>query len=148
MKTFVAAMLIGIQFAAPLSSAEAATPFATAGDGPQVRAGAFAGARLRIALGGKNHGRARAGLTFAATQQVRAADSRQTMRFGEGFELGLASGERPAVRLGGMRLTADLGDRVGDDRLGVSTIGAAGIAGGVIVAGLVIYALAVRNSSD
>jgi hypothetical protein len=65
-------------------------------EAPQM--GAFAGARLRVPLGGaRDERRLRAGLTLAPTLRTSAADGESQLRFGEGLELGV-TGRQP-VRL-------------------------------------------------
>ena len=64
--------------------------------------GAFAGARLRIPLGGEDGQRqVRAGLTVAPTLHSRSADGASRLRFGEGVELGLSGREPVRLSIGG-----------------------------------------------
>jgi hypothetical protein len=96
-------------------------------DAPQM--GAFAGARLRVPLGGaRAERRARAGLTLAPTMRVRDADGGSRLRFGEGLELGLAPNRPLELSFAGQRM-----DRIGDRRAGVSTLGWIAIGVGTIV---------------
>lgn len=145
MKNLVATIAL-VSLIAPVAPAAAASPLADSLESG-TRFGAFAGARLRLSLGGGEKARPRIGLTLAPTQQSFRADGRQRLRFGEGLELGF-TGREATARVGGYSLTGGGEAEPGKTRMGVSTIGAAGIAAGVIVAGLVIYAFAVRPDSD
>lgn len=147
MKILTAAALVAAQLvsASPVLAADL-----VGGPEPaQARMGAFAGARLRVALGGRHDGRTRFGLALAPISQSRTMDGRGVRRFGEGFELGISGREPAGLRLAGYRVGpggALLDER--HTRLGVSTIGTAAIVGGVIVVGLVGLALIARNDSD
>lgn len=147
MKTITLAALVAAQIlaAAPAGAAELLAGPETASS----RLGSFAGARLRVDLGGKRDAKPRLGLTVAPLRQVRAGDGATRVQFGEGVELGLTGGERPALRVAGRRLAPN-GELVDEDgkRLGVSTLEAAGIAAGVIVAGFLVVALAFRSDAD
>src|SRR5688572_20926897 len=56
-----------------------------------VRTGTFAGARIRIALGGRPEDRGlRAGVTLAPTLHTQTLSGQVRTRFGEGVELGFA----------------------------------------------------------
>ncbi len=148
MKIITAAALVAAQLAA--TPAFAADLVDSAGAAPaQVRMGAFAGTRLRVELGGRHEGRTRFGLSLAPISHSQAADGRVTLRYGEGFEYGVAGRQPAALRLAGYRIGpgGTLVDERGT-RLGVSTIEAAAIAGGVIVVGLVALALIGRNDND
>jgi hypothetical protein len=115
-------------------------------DGPHYagpsRVGGFAGARLRVAIGGRHGGEVRAGLALAP---VRRTPGEAKLSFGEGLEFGIAGRERPALRVAGYRLAP--GGAVGRDgqRLGVSTVGAVAIGAGVVVVGAIVIALAIRS---
>jgi hypothetical protein len=138
-----AAALVFAEFAA--APAGAAALLDPRGSAP-TRLDAFAGARLRIAFGGREAGRARLSLTAAPA--LRSADPAGRLRIGDGVELGLAGRGRPELSLAGYRLSEGAAvDRDGR-RLGVSTIGVAAIVGGVIVGGLVVTALAVRADDN
>lgn len=147
MKILTAAALVAAQLV-PASQAAGADLAAGAEFAP-ARMGAFAGARLRVGLGGRHDGPARFGLTLAPISQSRTMDGRSVRRFGEGFELGFGGREPARLRLAGYRVGPGgtlLDER--DTRLGVSTIGTAAIVGGVIVVGLVGLALIGRNDDD
>lgn len=118
-----------------------AAELASHAQAPELSRGAFAGARLRLTLGGSRGGEMRAGVALAPTSLGRTHDGTLVRRFGDGFELGTARGEPMALRLAGRRV----GTGPERSRLGVSTLGAAGIAAGVILAGAVVLALAVRS---
>jgi len=105
---------------------------------PQM--GAFAGARIRVALGDRGHQRLRAGLTLAPTMRGRSSDGAVHTRFGEGFELGLSPRRPVELSFAGTRLdrfgVAPGGSAPGGPRAGVSTLGwvAIGLGATVLVA--------------
>ena len=136
-----AAALIAAQtLAAPATAAEL---FGT-GEPVEVVRGAFAGARLRIALGGRRDGALRAGLALTPTSLRRGSDGAVGRQFAEGFELGAGQGAPFGLRLAGRPIGGVAPDGR-PRRLGVSTLGAAAIVGGVIVAGFIGYALVSRG---
>ena len=104
------------------------------------RNGAFAGARLRVPLGGPAGQKVRGGLTMAPVLQGRQADGSVRTRFGEGLELGFAGRDRPELSLGGRSFAQLTQGRTGPDgrKLGVSTV--AWVAIGVGVALVVVTA--------
>ena len=125
----------------------ASQPAAAAGleDTATVRSGTFAGARMRISLGGgPEDGKLRAGLTLAPTLRSQTLSGETRLRFGEGVELGFA-GERPlTLSLSGRPVSRVLpgGNRSEDERrLGVSTAGYVAIGVGVaaLVGAFVLY---------
>lgn len=136
-----AGVVIAAQALAP--PAMAAELFGS-GEPAVVERGAFAGARLRVALGGHRDGEVRGGLTLTPTSISRSGDGALGRHFAEGFELGAGPGAPFGLRLAGRPLGGE--DPAGRGRrLGVSTLGAAAIVGGVIVAGFVGYALVSRS---
>ena len=99
--------------------------------------GAFAGARLRIPLGGAAGDRkARAGLTMAPVTQGRQTDGSIRTRFGEGVEYRFAGGSKPELAFGGRSMSQG---RAGPDgrKMGISTLGWVGIGVGVVAVILV-----------
>lgn len=95
--------------------------------------GAFAGVRLRAALGGEEKD-VRASLTVAATAHSRrGADSRMAM--GDGLELSFSPKRaRPELMLAGRRLDRmDLWGRPADDRKDLSTVATVAIVAGVVL---------------
>lgn len=135
MKTIAAASLIAAQLlaAAPVRAAD----LGVTADQAQVRMGAFAGARFRVAFGGRDEGRVRAGLTLAPFSRSQNMDGHATLRYGEGLEFGIAGREPARLRLAGYRISPGpaRGDASGP-RLGLSTIETTLVVGGVIVVGL------------
>jgi hypothetical protein len=117
-------------------------------DGRTQQIGAFAGARVRVPLGGDVRQRQlRAGLTLAPTLRTLAADGQSQLRFGEGLELGVTGREPVRLLLAGQdvrRLGAaeDDNDRHG----GPSTLG--WIAIGVGAAIVIVVGAAVLCASD
>lgn len=135
MKTIAAASLIAAQLLAA-APARAADLVANA-DPAQVRMGAFAGARVRLDVGGRHDGRVRAGLALTPFSRSQTGDGRIALRYGEGLEFGIAGREPAQVRLAGFRLTPGGVRREGPGpRLGLSTIETTLVVGGVIVVGL------------
>lgn len=111
--------------------------------------GAFAGARLRVDLGGRRDGRTGAGLVLAPVSRNQTSEGRSSLGYGEGIELRVSGQDPASLRLFGHRFRP--GGRMEDEdgnRLGVSTLGVAAIAAGVIVVGAVVLALAVRSDDD
>jgi len=145
MKSMIAILLILGQCLIPAAQAQAAS-LGDPIDFGRPELGAFAGARFRVELGGRNEGQTRLGLMVTPTREVRSPSGRTMIRYGEGLELGLTSGQPASIRLAGNRFGPG-GKLIDEDgrRLGVSTLGIAAIAGGVIVAGLIGYALIVRG---
>jgi len=91
-------LMIGALVAGQLLTAAQPAFAAELVDGRSHQVGAFAGARLRLPLGGDVRQRQlRAGLTLAPTLRTFAADGESQLRFGEGLELGV-TGRQP-VRL-------------------------------------------------
>ena len=74
----------------------------------QTERGTFAGARLRVPFGGREAGKARASLSFTAVNRTRLGSGAEQLRFAEGVELGLRSGEPVELRLGGATLAQRL----------------------------------------
>ena len=137
--------LIAALVAAPLLVG--AQPAAAAGfeEMASVESGAFAGARIRLSLGGKHQDRKlRAGLTVAPTLRSQSMAGHARTRFGEGLELGF-TGERPlALSLAGRPVSGLLpggGKSEDERRLGVSTTGYIAIGAGVVllVGALILY---------
>ncbi|MFL6856681.1 MAG: hypothetical protein ACJ8EB_02100 [Allosphingosinicella sp.] len=141
-----AAAAAALAFAQLTAAPAGAAPLLDLHAGAPTRVDAFAGARLRIAFGGREAGKAR--LSLAAAPALRSADPSARLRIGDGVELGLAGRARPELSLAGYRLREGAAVDRGGRRLGVSTIGVAAIVGGVIVAGLVVTALAARADDN
>jgi hypothetical protein len=98
--------------------------------------GAFAGLRLKMALGGSDggEGRARLALTMAPTAYSRVG-ARTLSSMGEGLEFGVSPGAKPELTLAGQRL-----DRMvllvkprEDPRANVSTVAKVAIVAGVVL---------------
>ena len=141
MKNFVLAGLVAAQTIVAAQPAAAASLQETAA----VQSGTFAGARIRLSLGGgQEHRKFRAGLTFAPTLRTQAISGETRMRFGEGIELGFA-GQRPlALTLSGRPVSRMLpgGNKSEDERrLGISTGGYVAIGVGVaaLVGAFILY---------
>ena len=118
----------------------AAQPAAAAGFGDEPagagqKQAAFAGARLRVPLGGEGKEKARAGLAVAPVLHSRQADGSMRTRFGEGMELGFAGGPRAQLMLAGRRVSSIAQGRSGPDgaKLGTSTSKGLLIVGGILV---------------
>ena len=87
--------------------------------------GAFAGARLRMPLGGAEAGKARATLAVAPTLHGQRSDGSVRVRFGEGVELGASRGEEPRLSFGGRPLSQLTEGKQGPQgrKAGISTVG-------------------------
>ena len=136
-----------LMFAAPPAAAASFEPMTT------VQSGTFAGARIRLSLGGKQQDRKfRAGLTLAPTLRSQSVSGETRMRFGQGLELGVA-GKRPlALSLAGRPVSNLLpgGNKSEDERrLGISTVGYVAIGAGIaLVVGAVVLADAIEDSRE
>lgn len=109
MKTFVTAALIAAHLAAAPAMAASLERLETSA----VRAGAFAGARVRVHFGGRDSGRTLAGVGIGPVRTAQASDGRIRTSFGEGVSFGFAgNAAQPRLSLAGrsiedMRLQAD-----------------------------------------
>ena len=111
----------------------------------QQSRGAFAGARLRIPLGGEKP-TPRVGFAFTAIQRSGASDGSSSLRFSEGVEFGFAGSTSPQLMLAGRPVDAmGLGvaqDGDEDKGRGPSTLGVVAIiAGGLLVVGGIGFAV-------
>jgi hypothetical protein len=97
----------------------------------ETRMGAFAGARLRVALGGERRERVRAGLAVAPELHRMEAGAAR-MRIGEGLEYGFTDRRPAAVSVAGRRLS-DAQRAPDGRRQGVSTLGWVAIGAGVVL---------------
>ena len=128
MKKFVVGAFIAGQMLAaqPVAAAEIV-------GGAQAEAtqrGAFAGARLRVPLGGGSE-KARAGLAFAAVER---APSTGSSRIAPGLEYGFAQGRGVELAVAGRPLSELRGQR----KAGVSDLGWVAIGvGAVVVVGVI-----------
>lgn len=144
MKSLVIASLIAGQMLAPVQAA-AAGPDRFGPSTTEV--GAFAGARLRLPLGGGAR-KAPPRFSLALTPMLRAAsaDGQVQMRFGEGVGVGFSGGRSPQLTLGGLPLAsrfsaAEEGERKKDSTgkkvlkgAAVVAIVAVGVVGGLFLA--------------
>lgn len=127
MKTMIGAALIAAQLMAAPAIAASLEPVETSA----ARTGAFAGARFRIVLGGRDKARAQAGLNIGPVRSAQAMDGRIRTSFGDGVSFGIVGKKaQPQLTLAGrtaneLRLQAD-----GKDS-GVPTW--AWVAGGVVL---------------
>jgi hypothetical protein len=144
MKFFAGAVLVAAQLAAlPASAAELPSDRAAA----HSQVGTFAGARLRVPLGGGRE-KARAGLALTSTLR---SDATGELRFARGAELGFASGDS-AIRLtlAGTPVSrlAQGGDGPSGRKQGVSTLGWIAIGVGAALVIVVAAAAACVNDDD
>lgn len=114
------------------------------GSGMDAQVGAFAGARLRLALGAASSNRPQLALTIAPTRTVVGSTGRGTTRFGEGVAIDFAA-HRPTLKLGGVPLDAALGfrrqaDGDHDRKLGLSTTAWIGIGAVAVLATVLVVA--------
>ena len=115
------------------------------------RQGAFAGARLRVPLGGEASGKARAGLAVAPVLQGRQADGTVRTRLGEGVEFGFTGGKKAELSLAGRPMSQLTQGRTGPDgkKLGVSTIGWVAIGvGTVLIVGTAAFVYAMEHCPE
>ena len=130
MKSLLIPVLVAAQLLPSATTAAAAAELAAEPRQVETRMGAFAGARLRIALGGEKRERVRAGLAVAPALHIQ--DGALKLRVGEGLEYGLTDRRAPALSLAGRPL-ADLGRAPDGPRQNVSTLGWVAIGVGVVV---------------
>ena len=106
--------------------------------GAGVQTGSFAGARLRIPLGGGGE-RSHVGLALTSVQRTRDSGA---IRFSRGAELGFSAGEAVSVKLGGRPVSQLAPGRRGPEgrKQGFSTLGwvAIGASLVIIVGGVLI----------
>ncbi len=127
--SFVAAQLLAS--AQPAWAAD----LGDAGGPAAQRHGAFAGARLRLPLGGERGAKARVGVTVAPLVESRGSDGSLKTRFGEGMEIGFSGSETAGLRVGGKSLAQLTQGREGPQgrKAGVSTLKGLAIVGGIVV---------------
>lgn len=133
MKRVLIASLVATQLSSSPAVAATIEDYAPAA---QTRGGAFAGARLRVTLGGRDAGEARAGLTLAPLSESRAENGAPALRFADGVELGVRSGEPLSLSIAGAPASRLVESPAGPTgrRLGVSTIGWIAIGVGAVAA--------------
>ena len=113
-----------------------------------TRPGAFAGATIRIPLGGHDRARPRAALTIAPTRSTISNGAAIQTKIGEGIAINLTADARPTITLAGIRADTALGlrsqGRIGaSEKLGISTGGWVAIGLGslaLIAGGLYLWA--------
>lgn len=144
----VAALIAG-QTVAAVAPAAAAT-LDPAAQTERAGNGAFAGARMRLQLGGRP--RASAGLAIAPMQRL-ADGSAVGFRTADGVEFGITNRtNRPALSLAGRPVSGQL--RVGQDSEeededgGISTLGVAAIVVGAVAVGAAIGFAVLVSSID
>lgn len=124
----------------------------------QIRGSTFAGARVRLALGGAEKAeKLRAGLTFSAMQSGRSASGQNVARFADGVELGITGSEPiPHFSVAGYSLAPgrlNAGEDQGEPRRkrGGTLKTVAIVVGGVLLvggAGLLVLSHEVGKNSD
>ena len=128
MKKFVIGAFFAAQLFAPPSARAAEIAGGWQAEAPQR--GAFAGARLRVPLGGKSE-KARAGLALAAVERARSTGQ---SRIAPGLEYGFAQGRGVELAVAGRPLEELRGAR----KAGVSDLGWVAIGvGAVVVVGVI-----------
>lgn len=136
MRKLLIAALAGAQIAA--AQPAWAADFA---DAEQIRAGAFAGFRVRVPLDGDSRERhVRAGLAVAPTLHSRTLDGGSRVQFGEGIELGLSDGRAVQLSLAGTPVSRLAPGQDGPDgeRAGISTLGWVAIGAGVVIGAVLV----------
>lgn len=142
MKTLmIGAAFIAAQLAAAPAVAASLEPVETSA----TRTGGFAGARLRIQLGGREAGRAQAGLNIGPVRSAQATDGRIHTSFGEGVAFGIA-GESATPQLTFAGRSLDEIRLKADGKGGVPTW--ALVVGGVVIVLGVAAAVAIDEISD
>jgi hypothetical protein len=143
-------LLIAAVLAAQVAPVAAPAWGAELGAGPtqgESRMGAFAGGRLRIALGAGKQERVRAGLALAPALH-RMKDGATRLSVGEGLEYGLTERRAPAMSLGGHRIS-DMQRAPDGRRHNVSTLGWVAIGvGAVVVVGVGVLGWLVHEANE
>lgn len=106
---------------------------------------AFAGARLRVPLGGRE--KPQAGLALTSTLRSGATGE---LRFAKGAELGFSGDRKVRLSLGGRPVSqiAQGGKAEDGRKLGVSTLGWIGIGAAVVVVGTAVWFYAAITDDD
>ncbi|MGZ8998706.1 MAG: hypothetical protein ACXW2T_07620 [Allosphingosinicella sp.] len=114
------------------------------------QAGSFAGARVRLPLGGtETEGGLRAGLVMAPTLRSEGADHRRSLRFGNGAEIGFKQGQPLALSIAGRTVTGREAQRLSGPRAGVSTLAWVAVGTGVVlVVGTLLFVDALNDASE
>lgn len=136
MRKFALPLLIAGVLTLP-SPANAATY-----ENSDVRQGAFVGARIQLAFGGKSSGKARAALAIAPTSNRISDGHIVQTRIGDGIALNF--GSKPNVTLAGIPADKALGlapakGPQSDQKLGLSTGGWIAVGVGAVALGVAIY---------
>jgi hypothetical protein len=131
----------------PLAAPARAADFAADPQRREARMGAFAGARLRVALGDARGDRVRAGVTVAPALH-QAENGLAPMRIGEGLEYGITDRKPAGVSLAGHRIS-DMQRAPDGRRRNVSTLGWVAIGAGVVVlAGIGVLGWLVHEANE
>lgn len=115
----------------------------------ETRVGGFAGARIRIGIGGQRE-RVRAGLTVAPSIYGLERGAVR-MRMGEGVAFGMTDGRAPELTLAGRPVAEPSGGKGAPKgrRHGVSTLGWVGIGAGVVLlAGVAVFGWMVSEGNS
>lgn len=148
MKRFV---IVGLIAAQTIASAQPAVA-ARLDESPAIQTGTFAGARIRLSLGGKpQEERFRAGLTVAPTLRSQTISDGSRMWIGQGLELGFAGRNPLALSLAGMPANRLLpgGANSQEGKLGISKGATIAIGVGVaLVVGAAVFYNAATNCED
>ena len=131
MRTVVLSLLAAGQLAL------GAQPALAAGRAEQARVGVFAGAQVRLTLGGSRREAPRASLGIAPVASSQRIDGSGRTRIGEGLQLSLEPNRPVELNIAGTRfdrLGLGPSERTPDGhKAGISTLGWVGIGAGVLV---------------
>lgn len=146
MKKLLIASLLAAQVV-PVPAPAAAADLITEPQQRDVRTGAFAGARLRVALGGAPRERVRAGVAVAPALH-RMEDGSSRLQIGEGIEYGITDRRGADVSLAGRRIS-DMQRSPDGRRQNVSTLGWVAIGvGAVLVVGVGVLGWLVHEANE
>ena len=129
MKKFVGAAIVAAQLLSAPAMAASLAPVETLGN----RTGAFAGARLRIGIGGHDAGQLRAGIGIAPLRSAQALDGRLRISLGEGVEFGIRGKSAPRLSFAGRSI----------DEIRLQADGKGGVPTWALVAGGVVLAVGI-----
>lgn len=148
MKSLMLASFVAAQVSAS-NPASAASPDQLAAT--RVDGGMFAGARLRVPLGGASPAKPRLMLSLAPVMRSQSVDGRSQLRFGEGVAFGFSGGERVSLSVAGKPWSTFSGRRGSVDRKnasGVSTLGTVALVGAGVLVALGVALLAYSEAMD
>ena len=141
-------LIAGLAAAALLAAPAAAADLFDDRVNATQQGAAFAGARLRVPLGGERaEQKLRLGLVATPTLRTEGAGAPTNLRFGEGFELGIKGKQPLTLSLAGRPLTGPEAERLSGDRAGISKVGWVAIGVGVAALAVLVWYVDAGNKA-